>query len=116
MDEGRADPEPWRGFCRAVEKLCELQARDRGFTAAVKYTYPRAVNVAAMRTVSMTSAAALIDRARGSGRLHPGVVLDDLVLMIMANRGIHTSTPGARIRASRRFATLMIRAFHAAPR
>jgi AcrR family transcriptional regulator len=116
MDEGCADPDPWRGFCRAVEKLCELQARDRGFTAAVKNTYPRALNFAAMRTLSMTAAAALLDRARGSGRLRPGVVLDDLVLMIMANRGIHASTPAARIGASRRFAVLMIQAFQASPR
>ncbi|MEV4759937.1 helix-turn-helix domain-containing protein [Micromonospora sp. NPDC049559] len=115
LDEGLADPDPWRGFRLAVERLCELQARDRGFTAAVKSTFPRAMDFAAMRTSSLTRAAALIRRAKDTGRLRPDVVLEDLILMIMANDGIRASTPAARIAASRRFAALMIRACEAPP-
>jgi len=40
-------------------------------------------------------------------------VLDDLILMLMANNGIHASKPAARIADSRRFAALMIQAFQA---
>ncbi|WP_279581733.1 transposase [Fodinicola feengrottensis] len=36
LNEGLADPDPWHGFCRTIEKLCELQARDHGFTSAFK--------------------------------------------------------------------------------
>jgi AcrR family transcriptional regulator len=115
LDEGIADPDPWHGLCLAVEKLCELQARDHGFTAAFKSTFPRAINFAAIRTSSLTSAAELIRRVKDTGRLRPDVVLDDLILMIMANDGIHASTPSARIAASRRFAALMIQAFQASP-
>jgi AcrR family transcriptional regulator len=115
LDEGIADPDPWHGFCLAVEKLCELQARDHGFTAAFKSTFPRAINFATIRTSSLTSAAELIRRVKDTGRLRPDVVLDDLILMIMANDGIHASTPSARIAASRRFAALMIQAFQASP-
>ncbi|WIX83982.1 TetR/AcrR family transcriptional regulator [Amycolatopsis carbonis] len=115
LDEGLADPDPWHGFCLAVEKLCELQARDHGFTAAFKSAFPRAMDFAATRTSSLTSAAKLIRRAQDTGQLRPDVVLDDLILMIMANDGIHASTPAARIAASRRFAALMIRAFQAPP-
>jgi hypothetical protein len=115
LDEGIADPDPWHGFCLAVEKLCELQARDHGFTAAFKSTFPRAINFAAIRTSSLTSAAELIRRVKDTGRLRPDVVLDDLILMIMANDGIHASTPSVRIAASRRFAALMIQAFQASP-
>jgi AcrR family transcriptional regulator len=116
MDAGLADPDPWRGFRLTVEKLCELQARDHGFTAAVKSVFPRAMDFAAMRTSWLTSAAELIRRVKDTGRLRPDVALDDLILMIMANDGIHASTPAARIAASRRFATLMIQAFQATPR
>jgi AcrR family transcriptional regulator len=35
VDEGLADPDPWHGFCLVIEKICELHARDRGFSAAL---------------------------------------------------------------------------------
>ncbi|WP_433624108.1 TetR/AcrR family transcriptional regulator [Nocardia sp. CA-120079] len=113
VDEGLADPDPWHGFCLAIEKLCELQARDHGFTAAFMSAYPHALDFAAIRTSSLTGAAELIRRAKDTGRLRPDIVLDDLILMIMANNGIQASTPSARIAASRRFAGLMIQAFQA---
>ena len=116
LDEGLADPDPWHGFCVAVEKLCVLQARDHGFIAAFKSAFPRAMDFAANRSSSLTSAAELIRRAKHAGRLRSDVVLEDLVLMITANGGIHASTPAARIAASRRFAALMIQAFQAPPR
>ncbi|MFE0021141.1 TetR/AcrR family transcriptional regulator [Amycolatopsis sp. NPDC059021] len=115
MDEGLADPDPWHGFRVAVGKLCELQARDHGFIAAFKSTFPRAVDFAAIRASSLTSAAGLLRRVKETGRLRPDVGTGDLILMIMANDGIHASTPAARIAASRRFAALMIRAFQASP-
>ncbi|RSM61997.1 TetR/AcrR family transcriptional regulator [Kibdelosporangium aridum] len=115
VDEGLADPDPWRGFCLAVEKLCELQARDHGFTAAFKSTFPHAMDFAAIRTSSLSAAAELIRRTKDTGRLRPDIVLDDLILMIMANGGIHASTPAARSAASRRFAALTIQGFQASP-
>jgi hypothetical protein len=115
LDERLAAPDPWHGFCLAVEKLCELQARDHGFAAAFKSTFPRAMDFAANRISSLTSAAELIRRAKVTGRMRPGVVLDDLILMILANDGIHASTPAARFAASRRFTALMIQAFQASP-
>ncbi|WP_216900177.1 TetR/AcrR family transcriptional regulator [Nocardia alni] len=113
VDEGLADPDPWHGFCVAVEKLCELQARDHGFTAAFMSNFPHAMDFAAIRTASLTAAAELIRRAKKTGHLRPDIVPDDLILMIMANNGIHATTPAARVAASRRFAALMIQAFHA---
>ncbi|WKG12053.1 hypothetical protein QX204_11535 [Nocardia sp. PE-7] len=77
--------------------------------------YPHALDFAAIRNSSLTGAAELIRRAKDTGRLRPDIVVDDLVLMIMANNGIQAGTPAARIAASRRFAALMIQAFHASP-
>ncbi len=115
VDEGLADPDPWHGLCVAVEKLCELQARDHGFTAAFMSTFPHAIDFATIRTASLTGAAELIRRAKTTGHLRPDLVVDDLILMIMANNGIHATTPAARLAASRRFAALMIQAFRASP-
>jgi AcrR family transcriptional regulator len=74
LDEGLTDPDPWRGFCHTVQKLCDLQARDHGFTAAVKSAFPHAMDFAANRTSSLASAAELVRRPDrcGSGSARPG--------------------------------------------
>lgn len=115
VEDGLADPDPWHGFCHAIEQLFELQARDHGFTAAFMSTYPHALDFAAIRTASLTAAAELIRRAKDTGRLRPDIMLDDLILMIMANNGIQATTPAARLAATRRFAALMIQALQVSP-
>ncbi|MTD57212.1 TetR/AcrR family transcriptional regulator [Amycolatopsis pithecellobii] len=114
-DEGLADPDPWHGFCSVVEKLCELHARDRGFTAAFMSTFPRAIDFAAARERAVRTLAELAGRAKRSGGLRPDFVVDDLVLVLMANGGIRAGSPAARVAASRRFAALAIQAFQATP-
>lgn len=111
VDEGLRNPDPWQGFRGAVEKLCEMYARDRGFTAAFMSTFPHAMDFAALRTATLAATAELLRRAKATGRLRPEVVLDDLLLMIMANNGIQAWTPEARVAASRRFAAFMIDGF-----
>ena len=115
VDEGLADPDPWHGFCLVIEKTCELHARNRGFTAAFISTFPHAVDLAEVRDYALQSIAELARRAQDAGRLRPDFVLDDMILMLMANNGIHASSPPARIAASRRFAALAIQAFQTSP-
>lgn len=115
VDEGLADPDPWQGFCLVIEKICGLHARDRGFTAAFMSTFPRAVDFAESREYALTVVAELARRAKVTGRLRPDFVLDDLILVLMANSGIHATSPAARVAASRRFAAFAIQAFQASP-
>ncbi|MFI1412351.1 TetR/AcrR family transcriptional regulator [Streptomyces sp. NPDC020707] len=116
VDEECADPDPWRGFCQVIEKVCELHARDRGFTEAFMSTFPGAPgNVDTGRAYTMRAVAGLARRAQEAGRLRPDFVLDDLVLMLMANKGIHTASTDAQVTASRRFAGFVIQAFEARP-
>src|SRR6202034_1808349 len=88
VEEGLADRDPWHGFCLVIEKICALHARNRDFTAAFAAAFPR-----------------------DAGRLRADFVLDDLVLMLMANNGIRAASPATRVAASRRFARLVIQAF-----
>ncbi|WP_238013463.1 helix-turn-helix domain-containing protein [Dactylosporangium sp. AC04546] len=113
VEEGLADPDPWRGLCLVIETLCELHARNRGFTAAFTSAFPHAVDLAAGRERALTLLAELARRAKDTGRLRPDFVLDDLVLVLMANGGLHATSTNARVAASRRFAALAIRAFQA---
>jgi AcrR family transcriptional regulator len=115
VDEGLADPDPWHGFRLVIERICELHARDRGFTAAFMSTFPHAMDFAAIRAYSLNSVAELARRAKDAGRLRPDFVLDDLILMLMANSGIHAPSPAARVAASQRFAALAIQAFQTSP-
>ena len=115
VDEGLADPDPWHGFCLVIERIFELHARDRGFTAAFMSNFPHAMDFAAIRSYSLRSVAELAGRAKDAGHLRPDFVLDDLILVLMANSGIHAASPVARVAASRRFAALAIQAFQASP-
>ncbi|MGW5647797.1 TetR/AcrR family transcriptional regulator [Saccharopolyspora sp. NPDC003752] len=113
VDEGLADPDPWHGFCLVIEKLFELHARDRSFTTAFMSAFPNAMDFATDRERALKSIAELTRRAKDAGRLRPDVVLDDLILVLMANSGIQAASPTARVAASRRFAELTIQAFQA---
>ncbi|MER6424742.1 helix-turn-helix domain-containing protein [Streptomyces sp. NPDC001137] len=115
VDEGLADPDPWRGFCRVIEKVCELHARDRGFTAAFVSAFPRAVDFAADRERALGKVAELARRAKAAGKLRPDFVLDDLIMVLMANGGIRTTSPATDEAASRRFAALLIQGMRAQP-
>lgn len=115
VDEGCADPDPWRGLCLVIEKICELHARDRGFTEAFLSAFPGTPD-AGGREYTVKAVAGLARRAKDAGRLRADFVLDDLVLVLMANKGIHTASTATQVTASRRFAGLVIQAFEACPR
>jgi AcrR family transcriptional regulator len=114
-EEGLADPDPWHGFCRVVERICEVNARDRGFTDAFLAAYPQAVDLAEHRGRTLRAVSRLARRAKEAGGLRPDFAVEDLIMMIMANRGLRAPGEPARIAASRRFAALVIQAFQASP-
>ncbi|WP_393060177.1 TetR/AcrR family transcriptional regulator [Streptomyces sp. LN549] len=114
VDDGCADPDPWRGLCLVIEKICELHARDRGFSEAFMSAFPGAPDVAG-REYTVKAVAGLAQRAKDAGHLRSDFVLDDLILILMANKGIHTRSTDTQVMASRRFAGLAIQAFEACP-
>ncbi|WP_181019986.1 TetR/AcrR family transcriptional regulator [Nonomuraea typhae] len=115
VEEGLADPDPWRGFCQMIERMCAQQARDQGFTAAFVSAFPRATDFAAGRERTLGKIAELARRAKAEGGLRPDFVLDDLIMVLMANGGIRTTSPAAAVAASRRFAALLIQGLRAEP-
>ncbi|MCX2953222.1 helix-turn-helix domain containing protein [Lentzea sp. NEAU-D7] len=104
VDEGLADPDPWRGFCGTVERICLLHVLDRGFSAAFTTAYPHAIDFAAVRDRAFRSLAELIRRAKATGRLRADFSVDDMVLFLMASGGVRAGTPAA----ARRFVTLFL--------
>lgn len=110
-----ADADPWHGFRGLIEQICELHAHSRGFADAFMTAFPEAMDFAADREQALRAVGALARRAQQSGRLRPGFVIDDLVLMLLAHRGLQDTPRADRVAASRRFAAYVIEAFRAAP-
>ena len=88
--------------------------------APVRVTYQAAMRSSSRishrrREYAVNSVAELARRTKEAGHLRPDFILDDLILMIMANDGIHATSPATRVAASRCFAALAIQAFQASP-
>ncbi|MGO4426740.1 TetR/AcrR family transcriptional regulator, partial [Streptomyces sp. MCAF7] len=76
VDQASADPDPWRGLCQMIENVCELHARDRGFTEAFLSAYPRAAGLTTSREHMLNAIADLAGRAKRTGHLRPDFILD----------------------------------------
>lgn len=113
VEEGCADPDAWRGFCSVVEGLSVLNVRNQGFVAAFTSVRPDVEVFSAHRASSLRMLDGLARRAQRAGRLRPDFVLDDLVLVLLANRGIAAVAGVERDAAARRFAALALEAFSA---
>ncbi|ARH95701.1 TetR family transcriptional regulator [Streptomyces sp. MOE7] len=109
------DANPWHGFRSLIERICELHAHSRGFADAFMTAFPEAMDFAADQERTLHAVGELARRAQNTGQLRPGFVVDDLVLMLKAHRGLQDTPRAARVTASRRFAAYMIEAFRAAP-
>lgn len=116
VEEGCADTDPWRGFVAVVQGLNALNVRNRGFVDAFMSAGPAGTDVAAHRQELLAMLEQLSGRAMAQGRLRRDFVIDDLVLVLLAGRGLSATPPASRERAGRRFADLAIDAFRARDR
>jgi AcrR family transcriptional regulator len=114
VEEGCADPDPWRGFCGVVERLSVLNVGNQGFVDAFTSTGEDAEAFAEHRGTMLRLLAGLALRAKTAGRLRADFVVDDLVLVLLADRGLAAAAPEDREAAARRFAALALDAFSAA--
>jgi AcrR family transcriptional regulator len=112
VDDGCADPDPWRGFCSVIEQISVLNVENQGFVDA--FTSASAVgNLVEHREAVLRRLAELAGRAKAAGKLRNDFVIDDLVLVLLALRGLSTTPTAGRAATARRFAALAIDAFRA---
>jgi AcrR family transcriptional regulator len=112
VDDALADPDPWRGFRTFLEKVCAMQAADRGFSTAFIAAFPDAVDVERQRDRIVRGFTELTRRAKENGQLRADFVPDDLALLLMANCGVTTEATPA---ASKRLVAYLLDAFRADP-
>ncbi|WP_239108692.1 TetR/AcrR family transcriptional regulator [Microbispora siamensis] len=113
VDDALADPDPWRGFCTAIEKICGMQAADRGFGTAFVAAFPEAVEIERERDRAIQAFAELTRRAKAAGRLRADFSPDDLALLLMANCGVVAGSAGEAGVASRRLVAYLLGSFRA---
>jgi AcrR family transcriptional regulator len=103
----------WTGFCAYVERICAMQAADRGLKDVLTRTFPNATALEANRTLGYERSVLLLERAKAEGTLRADVVPEDLVLLLMANAGVVEGAGEAAPDAWRRFVALMLDGFRA---
>ncbi|MGC5166823.1 TetR/AcrR family transcriptional regulator [Luteimicrobium sp. DT211] len=108
VDDACADPDPWRGFRSVVEELTVLNARNRGFVDAFMSANPHADVFVAHRAALLRKLVALGARAKARGELRRDYELDDLLLVLLAGRGLAAAPDADRAAAARRFAALAV--------
>lgn len=111
IDDALADPDPWRGFCTYIERVCAMQAADHGFTNVLTMTFPTANGLEAERARAYRGFTTLISRAKDDGRLRRDFSDKDLILLLMANAGVIAATGEAAPDAWRRLVAFMLQAF-----
>jgi AcrR family transcriptional regulator len=112
-DAALADPDPWHGFCGYIERVCEMQAEDRGFADVLTLTFPTAKALEAERNKSAEALGELIDHAKAAGKLRRDFEHQDVPLILMANAGVITATRNAAPDAWRRVVGYLIQSFAA---
>jgi AcrR family transcriptional regulator len=112
-EEALAAAEPWAAFRRFVEQVCEMQADDCGFAAALTITLPADGEFQAERDRAYATVGELIQRCQQAGELRSDFVLEDLMLLLIANAGVISAVGDAAPGLWRRLAAYMMQAFAA---
>ena len=99
-----------RGFRQFVERICEMQADDRGFTDVLSDTFRAPPGLEAHRAAARANAERLIERARRQGSLRADFVVEDLIWILIANGAYLQATRGVAPDAWRRYIALTLQA------
>ena len=106
-----AGPDPWAGFAGFVERICELQAGDRGLSDLLSMTLSADEQVEQLRETANGLLATVIDRAKAAGTLREDFVAEDLGLLLIATSAVMHVTRADAPGAWRRFVALSLDSF-----
>lgn len=113
LTEALADPDPWQGFQRLVETVCELQREERGFPAAFVSAFPDTTREhTRVCEQAERDFMALVRRAQAAGALRADFHPSDLAVALLSHCGLVTALPGDHA-ASRRLVAYLLQSFRA---
>ena len=106
-----AVPDPWAGFAGFIERICELQAADRGLSDLLSMALPGDERIELLRRLANDRVVELIERTKAAGRLREDFVGEDILLLLVAHGAVVDVTREDAPNARRRFVALMLDAF-----
>ena len=109
--EAAAASDPWEGFVGYVERICDLQAADRGLSDLLSMTLASDEHIEQLRATANAQVVRLIERAKAAGKLRADFVGEDLLLLLIASAAVGQATRPDAPDAWRRFVTLVLDAF-----
>ncbi|MFD7605551.1 TetR/AcrR family transcriptional regulator [Streptomyces mirabilis] len=110
-EEAAAMDDAWEGFCRYLEKLCQLQACDRAFNDLVSARLPLHVAGRKMYERTKELGIQIMRNAQEQGVLRGDVTAQDIAFVIWSQAGIIQATRTIAPQAWRRHLHLMLDAF-----
>jgi AcrR family transcriptional regulator len=113
VEESLQAPDAWTGFSDCIERMCAMQAENRGFTNVVTMALPISTEAMALRDRAKRDLAALVQRAQEAGVLREDFVAEDIQLLLMANAGILRATRDGAPHAWRRHVAYLLEAYDA---
>jgi AcrR family transcriptional regulator len=106
-----AAPDPWTGFAGFVERICELQAGDRGLSDLLSMALSADEQVEQLRATANELLGTVIDRAKAAGALREDFVAEDLGVLLIATSAVMHVTRADAPEAWRRFVALGLDSF-----
>jgi AcrR family transcriptional regulator len=103
--------DPWDGFAGFVQRICELQAGDRGLSDLLSMTLAADEQIEELRRMANDRVITLIERAKADGTLRQDFAGEDLVLLLIATAAVMHVTRADAPGAWRRFVALALDAF-----
>jgi AcrR family transcriptional regulator len=110
-EQALAVAEPWAAFAGFVQRICELQACDRGLGDLLSMTLSADEHIEQLRQAANDNVITLVERAKASGTLRDDFVGEDLVLLLIATAAVMQVTRADAPDAWRRFVALALDAF-----
>jgi len=110
-EQALTEADPWLGFAGFVQRICELQADDRGLSDLLSMTLSADEHVERLRRAANDRVVLLIDRAKAGGGLREDFVGEDLVLLLIATAAVMHATRADAPGAWRRHVALALDAF-----
>ena len=97
-EQALAAADPWDGFAGFVQRICELQAGDRGLSDLLSMTLSADEQVEQLRRTANDRVVTLIERAKADGALREDFAGEDLAAADDRHRRGHARHPGRRAR------------------
>lgn len=102
-----AMPDAWDGLVHFLERICELQANDRGYNELMSRRVPQATTTQSHEH-GFQLMSRILDRAIAAGALRPDFTMSDLAFLTWATAGTVQATGAVRPDLWRRQLGLML--------